>query len=171
MWKTRRKHRRSSRARMRRSVRQTYTRADLFPNTIGDRRSVADHVRCVGFSDHAHAPFASDVGSLCDLHGIVGRSRGRPKPGPSLGITTHGITRDGLAYLRIGCRSIASVPPEFDGSVPGSFGSPAGGGGEDGIGASNAGEDKAGDSRAGDDSAGETSAGPAPSPPLSLRPG
>ena len=111
------------------------------------------------------------TGPAADTHGIVGRSRGRPKPGPSLGITTHGITRDGLAYLRIGCRSIASVPPEFDGSVPGSFGSPAGGGGEDGIGASNAGEDKAGDSRAGDDSAGETSAGPAPSPPLSLRPG
>ena len=128
MWKTRRKHRRSSRARMCRSVRQTYTRADLFPNTIGDRPSIADHVRCVGFSDHAHAPFASDVGSLCDLHGIVGRSRGRPKPRPGLGITPHGITRDGLAYLRIGCRSIASVPPEFDGSVPGSFGSPAGGG-------------------------------------------
>jgi hypothetical protein len=33
----------------------SYTRADLSRNAIGDRRDVADHVRCVGWSERAHA--------------------------------------------------------------------------------------------------------------------
>jgi len=48
-----------------------YTEADLCPNAIGDGPRVADHVRCVGYSDRAHAPFASDVNLLCDLDGVI----------------------------------------------------------------------------------------------------
>jgi hypothetical protein len=35
-----------------------YTKADLRPNAIGDSPDVADHVRCAGYSDRAHVPFA-----------------------------------------------------------------------------------------------------------------
>jgi hypothetical protein len=37
-------------------VRETFTKADLCPNAIGDGLRVADHVRCVGYSDRGRAP-------------------------------------------------------------------------------------------------------------------
>ena len=47
-----------------------YTKADLFLNAIGDGRYVADHVRCMGYSDH-RTRLTSDIDLLRDLDGIV----------------------------------------------------------------------------------------------------
>jgi hypothetical protein len=43
---------------------QPHTKADLCRNAIGDRPAVADRVRCVGYSDRAHAPFTSGLGPI-----------------------------------------------------------------------------------------------------------
>ena len=52
-------------------VQHSYTEADLLSNAIGDHPCVADHVRCTGYSDRAHARIASDVDLLRDFDGVI----------------------------------------------------------------------------------------------------
>jgi hypothetical protein len=52
-------------------LRTRLSKSRPLPNAIGSGPCVADHIRCAGHSDRAHAPFASDVNLFCNVDGDI----------------------------------------------------------------------------------------------------